>query len=200
MNKTLLRNILVVAAVVILIGAVALIAGSQQRTLNPTGGQLAADPTATAAAVTATPTAEPAATPAAESTATSVPAVTAAPSATRAPAEAYLVVTAGGVMYEPIPLHEAGRYTIRQGEEMVNVIEVSRTSICMYSSTCDNQDCVEQGVVSLENRADRVLQNMIICLPNEVALELYTPEEVTDLLLGLVASAEDNAAEAPANE
>ena len=58
-------------------------------------------------------------------------------------------------------------------------------SICMHSSSCDNQDCVEQGVVSLENRSKRVLQNMVICLPNQVTLELYTAEEITQLLLSM---------------
>lgn len=97
---------------------------------------------------------------------------------------AYLVITVAGEMYEPIKLEEEGRYSITRGE-MVNVIAVTPDSVTMHSSTCDNQDCVLQGTVSLENRADRVLQNMILCMPNEVVLELYTEEEVAALLLSM---------------
>jgi hypothetical protein len=53
----------------------------------------------------------------------------------------------------------------------------------MKSSTCDNQDCVLQGTVSLENKYERVLGNMIICLPNEITLELFTPQELVQVLL-----------------
>jgi len=98
---------------------------------------------------------------------------------------AYLVVTVAGQMYEPIKLEEEGRYSIKRGD-MVNEVAVTKDSVTMHASTCDNQDCVLQGTVSLENRADRVLQNMIICLPNEVVLEIYTEEEVVDLLLSMV--------------
>jgi hypothetical protein len=93
-----------------------------------------------------------------------------------------LVVQVAGAMYEPIPLYEDGRYTVTRGD-MVNVIEVTPDSVRMRESSCDNQDCVEQGVVSLDNKDERVLQNMVICLPNEVMLQLYTPEELTALLL-----------------
>lgn len=98
--------------------------------------------------------------------------------------KAYLVIEVAGEMYEPIPLEEDGRYTITRGE-MVNEIAVTRDSVTMHASTCENQDCVLQGTVSLQNRADRVLQNMILCLPNEVILSLYTEEEVTALLLDM---------------
>lgn len=98
--------------------------------------------------------------------------------------KAYLVVEVAGSMYEPIPLEEDGRYTITRGD-MVNVVAVTKDSVTMHSSTCDNQDCVLQGTVSLANRNDRVLQNMILCLPNEVVLSLYTEEEVAELLLNM---------------
>ena len=98
--------------------------------------------------------------------------------------KAYLVIEVAGEMYEPIPLEEDGRYTITRGE-LVNEIAVTRDSVTMHASTCENQDCVLQGTVSLQNRADRVLQNMILCLPNEVILSLYTEEEVTALLLDM---------------
>ena len=98
-----------------------------------------------------------------------------------APARAYLLVTVANNVYEPIPLTEPGRYTVRRGDYVI-VIEVTEDSVCMAESTCDNQDCVLQGTVTLENKDSRVLQNMILCLPNEVILELYTYEELKTVL------------------
>ena len=119
--------------------------------------------------------------------ATDAPAATEIPAATEAPvaehAQAYLLVTVGDAVYEPIPLVTGGRYTIKRGDH-INVVEVTADSICMAESSCDNQDCVYQGVVDLENKNTRVLQNMIICLPNNVMLELYTYEELLVALPG----------------
>ena len=155
------KNLVVIAALIVLIALVAVVAGALKPKLDPTLGTLEVD-------ATAAPAAENSGEAAAETT--------------REPAKAFLVVQVAGQMYEPIPLYEEGRYTVTRGE-MTNVIEVTPDSVRMHESTCDNQDCVEQGVVSLENKDRRVLQNMIICLPNEVVLELYTPEELTALLL-----------------
>ncbi len=92
------------------------------------------------------------------------------------PAAAYLVVTIHGMIYEPIPLAGEGSFTIAQDENTSNTVHVNHDSIWMEHSTCDNQDCVNQGTVSLDNMKKRVLTNMIICLPNDVVLELHTPE------------------------
>lgn len=89
---------------------------------------------------------------------------------------AYLVINVAGETYMPIKLDESTRYTITRGE-MVNVIEVTPESVKMHTSTCAGQDCIHQGTVTLSNRSDRVLQNKILCLPNEVILELLTEEE-----------------------
>lgn len=177
------QNLLVLAVVVVLIAVVAVVAASQTRTLNPTLGTLEADPTATPEATEAVAAAVPEST---EALSEAEPTVD--------PADAFLVVTVAGEMFEPIALYEEGRYTITRGE-MVNVIAVTRDSVTMHSSTCDNQDCVLQGTVSLENRKGRVLQNMIICLPNEVMLELYTREEITELLLNMIGYTGEEAAD-----
>lgn len=96
----------------------------------------------------------------------------------------YLLATVGGVLYRPIPLTEENQYTIKQSDSIVNVIHVTEDSIWMESSTCENQNCVEQGIVNHENRASRLLGNMIICLPNLVQLELYSESEL--ITLGLL--------------
>ena len=120
-------------------------------------------------------------------TATPVPEDSQSPEVTFDPAsiKAWLLVTAGGTTYQPIPLVEEGEYSVIQEETGAkNVIHVTTESIDMKSSTCENQDCVNQGVVSLDNRDSRLLGNMIICLPNQVTLELYTTEELIQLLSG----------------
>ena len=97
------------------------------------------------------------------------------------PVEAYLVMSVRGAIYEPLPLAGEGSFTIKQDENTTNTIHVTPHSVWMEHSTCDNQDCVDQGTVSLENMNDRVLYNMIICLPNEVVLELHTPETLAEV-------------------
>ena len=59
----------------------------------------------------------------------------------------------------------------------------------MESSNCDNQDCVGQGEVTLENRDSRILFNMVICLPHRLTLELLTREEAEARLLEAYAAA-----------
>lgn len=90
--------------------------------------------------------------------------------------KAYLVMSVCGMMYEPLPLAGEGSFVIKQDENTSNTVHVTPDSVWMEHSTCENQDCVDQGTVSLENMESRVLSNMIICLPNEVVLELHTPE------------------------
>ncbi len=111
--------------------------------------------------------------------------------------KAYLLLTVQGLTYQPIPLYEEHDYTIRQ-QDRENVIHVTPDSVCMKSSTCENQDCVQQGTVSLENYKDRILYNMVLCLPNQVYLELYTPEELMSLLAQW--SAEDTQTNAESSE
>lgn len=104
------------------------------------------------------------------------------PKPTLYPAASYLRVNTARGVYAPIPLVEDGSFKLTQGEGIENVIHVGKDSFYMESSTCDNQDCVEQGEVTLENMEERILFNMVICLPNQVTLELLTPEEAQTAL------------------
>ena len=109
------------------------------------------------------------------------------PAPTLAPDEvrAFLLVSVGGVTYSPIPLTQTGDFVIRQRDtDRVNVVHVTPDSVQMASSTCENQLCVEEGIVTLENKGTRILGGYIICLPNEVTLELYGREELEALLNG----------------
>ena len=70
------------------------------------------------------------------------------------------------------------RQTAEDGTELVNEVHLSPEGVFMGAASCHNQDCVKQGLVTFENRDTRVLTNWVICLPNQVSLELYTPEEM----------------------
>lgn len=168
--------------------------GAEEPTAEPTK-----EPTA---APTSTPTKKPAASPTVTVAESPTPQATAAaslsetagisvtetPSATAAVStplpdvKAYLLVTVRGLTYQPIPLYEEHDYTIRQQDGSENVIHVTADSVSMKSSTCENQDCVQQGTVTVDNYKERILYNMILCLPNQVYLELYTPEDLAALL------------------
>lgn len=106
--------------------------------------------------------------------------------ATAAPAKAYVLVRTR-TEYGWLPLPETGEYsyplkqTTEDGKELENTIHLTENGVYMEHSNCDNQDCVEQGMVTIENRSRRILANMIICLPNQVSLELYTPEEILEM-------------------
>ena len=105
------------------------------------------------------------------------------------PAKAYvLVTTATQAGFLPLPEEGEASYPIRQvlpdGTLAENVIHLTPEGVYMESSTCANHDCIEQGLVTLENRNERILSNMIVCLPNQVTLQLYTPEEVEAMMKG----------------
>ncbi len=105
-------------------------------------------------------------------------------------APAYLLITSPTQTgWLPLPEEGAYSYHLKQvfedQSEAENVIHLTPEGVCMESSTCPNQDCIQQGMVSLENRSERLLSNMIICLPNQVSLELYSREEAF-AMLGLV--------------
>ena len=100
------------------------------------------------------------------------------------PARAYVLVTVGMEYYWlPLPEEEEYSVTARQvdpetGDEWTNVITVTPDGVYMRESNCDNQDCVGEGVITIENRELRILGNMIVCLPHQIMLQLFTPEEI----------------------
>ena len=87
-----------------------------------------------------------------------------------------------------LPLPVEGEYTrtIRQvmadGTEAVNVLHLTANGVWMEESNCEGHDCILEGEVTLENREERVLWNMVICLPHQLSLELITREEAESLL------------------
>ena len=87
-----------------------------------------------------------------------------------------------------LPLPEEGEITfplkqvLPDGTESENLIHLTPEGVYMEDSTCQGHDCVNQGMVTLENKDERILGNMIICLPNQVVLQLYTPEELLEMM------------------
>ena len=124
--------------------------------------------------------------------ATAAPEQTAEAEQTREPGESeetsktprgWLLISVDNKTYAPYPLTKTGDYTVNQKKKNAkNVIHVTEDSIEMAFSTCDNQLCVSEGVVTLENKADRILGNYIVCLPNGVTLELLNQAEYLALM------------------
>ncbi len=91
--------------------------------------------------------------------------------------ENMVIITVNGQEYTRIPLSSPQTVTIDQGDGKVNVVDVSDHGAVMLSSTCDNQQCVHMGEVTLDNWEVRTNQAFIICLPNRVTVELAVKEE-----------------------
>ena len=102
------------------------------------------------------------------------------------PAGYVLVSTATQSGWLPLPTEGESIFPLSQvqpdGTQTLNVIHLTPEGVYMEDANCANHDCVGQGEVTLENIPERILGNMIICLPNQVVLQLYTPEETMALL------------------
>ena len=104
----------------------------------------------------------------------------------REPLGYVLVTTNTAAGWLPLPLDEDTVWPVRQtspdGTEYLNVLHLMPDGMYVEEASCENHDCVEQGTVTFDNREERILGNMIICLPNQVVFYLYTPEEVQELV------------------
>lgn len=150
--------------------------------LEPTVAPTAA-PTA---AVTAEPTAEPTEVSAAQITAepTQKPEEKQAagpvgpmPKPQTQAVRGHVVLTVGGRQYgEPIPMDRDKIITLKQEDGKINKVHITPEKVFMESSTCDNQDCVMQGEITVENYKTRVLSTYVICLPNNVSIEFIPVE------------------------
>ena len=135
-------------------------------------------------------------TPAPEATAT--PETTEAPEATAEPTDApqsanmvgpmmpkqtekvrgYVVITVAGRQYgDPIPMDRDKIITIKQDNGAINKIHITPEYVVMESSTCENQDCIGEGEVNVNTYKDRILSTYIICLPNQVTIEMVPADE-----------------------
>lgn len=81
----------------------------------------------------------------------------------------------GDELYKEVSLKDEQTIEIEQNG-CKNVIRIENGGVFMQSSTCNNQDCVEQGTVTPNNAGSRALGGWIICLPNRVSVELSAEE------------------------
>lgn len=86
------------------------------------------------------------------------------------------VISIGGREYRRISLSNPQVLTIRQDGGRINVIRVDENGIQMIEANCDNQHCVNTGLVSPENADFKPDGPFIICLPNQVSVELVVKE------------------------
>ena len=61
----------------------------------------------------------------------------------------------------------------------VNLFQFKDGKVYMADSTCENQDCVDQGTMTEENVDTRPMRNWIVCLPNGISIELRLASEET---------------------
>jgi len=133
-------------------------------------------PTATAEP-TVEPTAEPAEAPKAEPEAQGPAMMGPMPPKKAETVRGHVVLTIAGRQYgDPIPMDRDKIITLRQEDGKINKVHITPEKVYMESSTCDNQDCVGQGEVHIDTYMDRILSTYIICLPNNVQIEMVPAE------------------------
>lgn len=196
------KDLLIIA--VVLLAAVALFAGSKllpktdlsTKTADVTLAPDAIEYLDETPAPDATDALEAAQTPeaTAEPAATEAPDATEAPEATDAPQSAnmvgpmmpkqtekvrgHVVITVAGRQYgDPIPMDRDKIITVKQENGAINRIHITPEYVEMESSTCENQDCIGEGEVNVNTYKDRILSTYIICLPNQVTIEMVPADE-----------------------
>ena len=102
------------------------------------------------------------------------------------PSIAYVLVRLqNGIGLLPLPLEGEYTKTIRQvaddNTESINVLHLTPNGFRMEDANCEGHDCINEGEVTLENREERVLWNMVICLPHQLSAELITREEAQQM-------------------
>lgn len=81
------------------------------------------------------------------------------------------VIYVKDVEYQRVSLEDPQLVVIEQDGKH-NKVQVTKDGFFMYEATCENQDCLLQGEVTLENLTRRPLGAWVICLPNQVSVEL----------------------------
>ena len=95
-----------------------------------------------------------------------------APSVSASPDGDLVIITVAGEEKLRVPLSQPQTVTIHQADGTENVVVVTEDGAYMESSTCQNQICVHSGKVTRDNWDFRPDGAFIICLPNQVSVEL----------------------------
>lgn len=94
-----------------------------------------------------------------------------------ADSKAKVVIYVGDTIYKEVPLGQEQVINVDQGNGHFNEVVLTKDGVYIRSASCDNQDCVKLGEVTLENYKTNLLYNWIVCLPNQVSVELVVEEE-----------------------
>ena len=89
----------------------------------------------------------------------------------------HVIITIGSRQYgDPIPMDREKVITVKQDDGKINKVHITPEKVYMEYSSCENQDCVGQGEITLENYNTRILSTYVICLPNNVTIEMVPVE------------------------
>lgn len=143
-----------------------------EATVEPTEApEATAEPTA-APEATAEPTEAPTAAPEKAEVAGPMMAGPMPPKQT-AEVRGYVLLTVGNRQYgDPIPMDRDKIITLKQEDGKINKVHITPETVYMESSTCENQDCVQQGEIHVDTYQDRILGTFVVCLPNNVTIEM----------------------------
>ena len=83
----------------------------------------------------------------------------------------YVNIYINGDEYKRVVLGKPQTVVINR-EGKYNEIEIKANGVVMRDANCDNKDCLQQGEVNLNNINSRIMTGWIICLPNNVSIEL----------------------------
>jgi len=90
--------------------------------------------------------------------------------------ENHIVIYQGEEVYRKAAIDEDQNIVIQENDHY-NEIEINNNTVRMKNSNCKNQDCVNQRAMKAENIEQRILQNWIICLPNQVSIEFIKSKQ-----------------------
>lgn len=88
-----------------------------------------------------------------------------------------LRISIGGTIHSVVLLDHEDTIELVQENGFRNVVKVFPGGFVMQESNCRNQDCIQQGEVTTDNVDTRLLYHQIICLPNQVVLEMVEGED-----------------------
>ena len=89
----------------------------------------------------------------------------------------HVLLTVGGRQYgDPIPMDRDKIITIKQENGEINKVHITPEKVYMEYSSCENQDCVQQGEIHMDTYKTRILSTFVICLPNNVTVEMVPAE------------------------
>ena len=57
-------------------------------------------------------------------------------------------------------------------DDKITLIVIQDGAVFVREADCGNQDCVQQGAMSLDNYTQRFLGNLILCLPHKLEIQL----------------------------